>query len=932
MTDSKTASRLTPGPAPRGVYAAMAAVFLLSLALYAATAAPEFLFDDNPEFIASAHVLGITHPPGYPLFSLLGKLFSLLAPAAVPFAVNLCSAFFAAAACALICRILWRMTGLAALSAAAALLFAASQTFWSQAVQAEVYTTNIFFTALLLHCLIELDLTRDMRAIPALALAGALAIVNHYTAVLILPVIAAYILVAHRQHIRGVGRALAPAAFALVLGLSVLAYLPLRSAAHPPVAWDATRPPEKWLENQRVKKWFAAHPKQAWASQDTAAGFFIHLQGVETLGDVQRVGLGQKLKFLKHYGVRALHQAPWVWVLFLAPGAWALLRRRGLGALFACLFLTTSAGFLLTLNYLYGPRTTYVVSFFYITSFLFLFLAAGLGLADTVGRARAGKFASAAILLALAGASVYSNAHASSMLHNHIAADYGRNMLRTMGRDGAVFSPVVTESFPLACLRIVNGQRHDTIVYGKHGDAEREIGRRGDPFGVMAQAQATEQNPGDAFIKTLTASRPTYLTMGAMTQRPGIYPVLDGILYHLIAADRPPQDPPPGPWNKYQMRGVSLQHSGYDYLTRYVVSKYFLLQGAQKIQENQPGRAEQIFSDLRRFNPDSQFLHLALAAIYFRIGNLEKALASTEDARDAPPEEGKPSLINVSIYNNLGDYYLAMGRFKDAVASFEKMHQLDPTRALAWFQLGRAHQANAEWFIKNHAPQQAAAACLRSLEAFKKYTASDKDNASVHNQMGLCAEMSGQFFRAETYYTLAMDAGDQTGVPEAYRNAAILYEEKLDRPSDARNMYEKYLERIPPGPEASIIHVKLAQLYNDADMSGRALDHLAQIEEYADNMPSDFRTGAFLQAAIALENQNRIMEALHAYREGAKIGAAYPDIHRRYGMFLARNFDLPREAVHQLTLYLEQVPESPFRYEVQGQIQALRDKIGNDPE
>lgn len=906
----------------------MALVFLLSLGLFAATAAPEFLFDDNPEFIASSHVLGITHPHGYPLFSITGKLFSFLAPDAAPFAVNLCSAFFAAAACALLCRILWRMTGALALSAAAALFFAASRTFWSQAAQAEVYAPNVFFILLLLHCVMEWDHSRDARHIPAMGLAGALALVNHYTALLVLPVIAAYLIIANRRRMAVLHRALAPAALAFALGLCVLSYLPLRAAANPPVQWNATRPPESWLKIRSVEKWFASQPRQAWESQATPAGFLIHLQGVETLGEAERAGLGEKAKFLGYWAKMALGQAPWIWALLLAPGVVALAMRRGQGAVIAVLFAATTAGFLISLNYLFGPRTAYVVSFFFIPSFLFLYIAASLGAAHAAQRSPRGPAAAAGVFAMLAIASVIANAGTSPMVHNRMAADYGRNILRTVPRDGAVFSPNVTESFPLACLRLVQGQRRDAIVYGKHGDAEREIGQRGDPFGALSKSLQQEQDPGSAFLKTLMAGRAVYLTMGAMTQRQGIYPVLDGILYRLVASTRPPENPPPGHWNKYEMRGVSLSVNSYDYLTRYVVSKYFLLKGAQLLQNGNPGQAEKIFADLRRFNPDSQFMHLALAAIYFRMGNVRQALASTEAARDAPPEEGKASLINVSIYNNLGDYYLSLNRFKDSVAAFEKMRALDPDRPLGWFQLGRAHQAEAEWLINNNKPRQATAACLRSLDAFKKYSASDKGNASVLNQMGLCAEIAGQFFKAETYYTLAMDSDTQTGVPEAYRNAAILYEEKLARPTDARIMYEKYLARIPDGPDAGIIHIKLAQLYNDAKLHGPALEHLAKIEDYADSLPADFRTGAYLQAAIALEAQNRIMEALHAYREGAKNGAAFPDIHRRYGMFLARYFDdLPREAVRQLTLYLEKAPGSPFRYEVKGQIEALRMKI-----
>ena len=53
-----------------------------SLILYAATAAPSVatLFDDSLEFQVVVPTLGIAHPSGYPLYTLLGKLFTLLLP------------------------------------------------------------------------------------------------------------------------------------------------------------------------------------------------------------------------------------------------------------------------------------------------------------------------------------------------------------------------------------------------------------------------------------------------------------------------------------------------------------------------------------------------------------------------------------------------------------------------------------------------------------------------------------------------------------------------------------------------------------------------------------------------------------------------------------------------------------------------------------
>ena len=67
------------------------AVSIFAGVLYFLTAARDIVVGDSPELTMAAAILGVAHPPGYPLFTMLGHIFSLLPLGPIPFRVNLLS-------------------------------------------------------------------------------------------------------------------------------------------------------------------------------------------------------------------------------------------------------------------------------------------------------------------------------------------------------------------------------------------------------------------------------------------------------------------------------------------------------------------------------------------------------------------------------------------------------------------------------------------------------------------------------------------------------------------------------------------------------------------------------------------------------------------------------------------------------------------------
>lgn len=135
--------------------AILALVFFLPLAVYLMTLLPTVGEHDTFEFQVLSYELGIPHPTGYPLYMLLGKLFTLLPFGNVGYRLNLSSALFAGGATVVLYAMIHLLVRHRGASVLAALSFAFSYSFWSQAIVAEVYALNALFVALVFFLLLR---------------------------------------------------------------------------------------------------------------------------------------------------------------------------------------------------------------------------------------------------------------------------------------------------------------------------------------------------------------------------------------------------------------------------------------------------------------------------------------------------------------------------------------------------------------------------------------------------------------------------------------------------------------------------------------------------------------------------------------------------------------------------------------------------------
>ena len=132
-----------------------AAIFSILLIVYLATMPMMLALEDDGLFVLSSYEPGLSPPPGYPLHTMIGHVFSKIPIGSVAARIHALSAFFGALTCMLVFLLIDRLIACRSMAYLGALSYGLSLRFWSQSIIAEVYTLNTFFFFLLLYLVIR---------------------------------------------------------------------------------------------------------------------------------------------------------------------------------------------------------------------------------------------------------------------------------------------------------------------------------------------------------------------------------------------------------------------------------------------------------------------------------------------------------------------------------------------------------------------------------------------------------------------------------------------------------------------------------------------------------------------------------------------------------------------------------------------------------
>ena len=335
-------------------------LWLIIFGVYLQTIAPAVNFIDSGELATVACTLSIAHPTGYPLFTLLGRVFSLLPIAREEIVrLNSMSALFTSLAAVVlyyIVRLLFRWdkkTG-DAFSVTGASLFAVcvlafSQTFWSQAVTVEVYSLHLLLISMIIYFFLKANLDEKENDWLMFAFVLGLSFSNHLTTIFLAPAFL-FLFFKTQGFTKASFRKIATLVVPFLLGLSVYIFLPVRASASPLLNWGNPSTVENFFNHVSAKQF------RVWMFSST------------------EIASRQFTYFIE----RLSSEFHWTFLPFPILGAWRLLTRQRTLCVFLFLLLAGCVAY--AINY-----DIHDIDSYFLLAFIALALFSAFGVSEILG-------------------------------------------------------------------------------------------------------------------------------------------------------------------------------------------------------------------------------------------------------------------------------------------------------------------------------------------------------------------------------------------------------------------------------------------------------------------------------------------------------------------------------------------------------------------
>jgi tetratricopeptide (TPR) repeat protein len=648
-------------------------VFCLTALLYVLTLPRGVLPGDSGELIAASRTLSIAHPPGYPLYTMIGRvLSSAFGFGSMAYRYNLISALAASLSVFVVYLILVDLGVRRGLAVAVSLTLGSLGAFWLQATTAEVYAFNGLFTALLLHTAFAAR-RYGQRGFLLLGLIGGLALSHHLT--LVYPIICALAIMVIGMGVRPRPGTVLPAVLLLVLGLSTWLYIPVRSSLSPPLVWGRT---------------------------DTLSGFLSHItaQGYRwRLREFELLGRAGNIVDFFHVLAGGAGTALSVAAVVGLGGGRARLVPRLVLAVLVVLF---GAHFAM---YNIPDIESHIFP-----ALIGVALLAGMGLEWVVGflarlRRHLAVVATAASFLMVVPNLLDVSPRADEWFAGDYAEAIQQSARAACGDDCIVVTSGHLSTFPLLYASLV--EPGGVRVYDIVASNPAIIGAKSSTPNI----EVSVARAGDRFGRDKVAM------LGPLPRLVlGEEPLICGMVY--IVGPLRGACPPP---EEYSVRGVAADSR--EYSSRLLSGSYYLHLARWFGQQGDPESIRVYVAKALAAAMDDEATYINGAQVYLRYGMIDEAFGAAEAAVAIDPDffgghdllggmfssagkvdlaiaeykkalRGNPS--PAGVYSNLANAYLSKGDYPAARDNFETALALDSTLVNAYVGLGLTLEATGD--------------------------------------------------------------------------------------------------------------------------------------------------------------------------------------------------------------------------------------------
>jgi len=415
-------------------------------------------YRDTGEMVSVAHTLGIAHPPGYPLYTLLSKAWLILVPfGSEGYRMNVLSAAGGAVTAWLFYKLLVSLSIKRTTAALASLVFAFSYLQWYLSLVSEMYTLNTLFSAaliLLLWKLLDSYKKQAPRTAARPAGAGPLLFFTAFVFgaglgvrmdLLMAAPAALVVLYSLRKELKPGDMILAGIFFAA--GFSVFLYLPLRSNTGPLLDWNHPATLERF--------WGTIGRK-------THGGTLDLISAPYAAG----ANFGSSMKFyFKHFLTGFAYAGPAL-ALFGFMALWK--KERVFCLALASAWLFSGPVFIYLANMPPNPHALAILEAHFLMPNLFaaVFFAAGIDYAMSA-LSFSGAAAAPLLCAALLAVQLFNGSRDLQKRDNLVAYDYAKNVLRSLPENSIVVMKKDVQLFALWNRQYVEGERKDSAVVGQ---------------------------------------------------------------------------------------------------------------------------------------------------------------------------------------------------------------------------------------------------------------------------------------------------------------------------------------------------------------------------------------------------------------------------------------------------------------------------------